>query len=136
MTRPRSSRSFAAPAPDAQIAAAPGRAPQRNSASGLGDRDLDPPFADPDRVVAEPPDPGQPTRFGFLAGDVRLRLFPAGRPNGMRSPIRVEAAGRRHLHDLAVAEVEPALVERTLDDAPIELAEAERSGHVGAAVVD
>ena len=110
------------------------------SASTVGtggrDVDLDPAVDDPHRVVAEPPDAGQPARLGLLAGRVDLRLRAGRRPGRVVDAVGVEAAGRRHLDGVAGAEVEPALVERAGDDAAVELADRQRRRHVRAAVVD
>src|SRR3954447_18998551 len=53
----------------------------------------------------------------------------------MTDPVGVEAAGRRHPGGVAAFEVEPTLVQRAADDAPVQLTDRERSAHVRAAVV-
>ena len=52
-------------------------ADRRGRATCAG-RDLDPAVDDPDRVVAEPADAGQPARLGLLAGRIDLGSRPAG----------------------------------------------------------
>ena len=48
--------------------------------AGRGQRDLDPAAGDPHRVVAEPPDAGEPPRLGLLAGRVDLGVATGRRP--------------------------------------------------------
>ena len=114
-----------------------GRAPGQPHEPGLvGQRDLDPAVDHADGVVAQTTDPGQPTRLGLLARRVLLRCAAGRRPRRVVAPVRIEPTGRRHLDDLAGAQVEPAVVERAGDHAAVELADRQRRGHVRAAVVD
>ena len=106
------------------------RSPQR-----VRDRDLDPTVDDADRVVAQPPDPGEPPRLGLLAGRVDLGVATAGRPGRVIGAVGIETAGRRHLDGVAGAQVELPLVERAGDDAAVEFADRQRRAHVRAAVV-
>ena len=93
------------------------------------------PSDDPDRVVAEAADAGQPARLGLLAGRVHLRLAAGRRPGRVVAAVRVEAAGRRHLDRVAGRQVEAAVVERAGDHAAVELADRQRRAHVRAAIV-
>ena len=94
------------------------RSARAQSPGGDRDVDLDPAVDDPDRVVAEPADAGQPARLGLLARRIDLRLRAGRRPGRVGVAVGIEPAGRRHPDDVARAQVEAPLVERAGDDAP------------------
>ena len=102
---------------------------------GAGQGHLDHAVDETNGVEAEPADPRQAARVGLAAGRLRLRLRARRRPRRMGGAVRAETAGRRHLDRLAGGQVEAAVVERAVDDAPVEPADRERGGHVRAAVV-